>query len=131
MGTEKHIYLFAAMTSVFVAVYFLLERCDVKTCFHGLTFQIKGTKIIIGLWPFKIKRKNTFKDRCSSKKGIKLNLRIMISQYRFIIYSQFWVCAKIFTFLQFQVLDKCIQMNKICINYDNFARVKNVLTFHP
>ena len=47
------------MTSVLVAVHFLLERCDVKTCFHGLTFQIKGTKIIIGLWPFKIKRKIT------------------------------------------------------------------------
>ena len=57
VGTEKHIHLFAAMTSVFVAVHFLLERCDVKTCFHGLTFQIKGTKIIIGLWPFSIEKK--------------------------------------------------------------------------
>ena len=43
LGTEKHIYLFAAMTSG-LQPSFLPERCNVKTCFLGLTFQIKKEK---------------------------------------------------------------------------------------
>ena len=40
VGTENIYIFFAAMTSGFLVVGWW-KRCDVKTCFHGLTFQIK------------------------------------------------------------------------------------------